>query len=205
MRRYIVMAPALALLFCGMCVVENSAVGLRPEEPPTRSTSSLYALAGEFRVVFANLLWTKAEQYHHEYLLRHNQWSANKELIGLLDLITALDPHFVEAYAAGTYIYADGYRNMPRALRYLRDGIANNPRSWELHQLAALFYARRMQDPGRAIPYARLAVRYCDDEDQRKIMMRLLRTVEDMAAEPRGGSADRMRINAPSGLSQRPH
>ncbi len=204
MKRHIALVVTLIVLFCGMGIIEDSAVRLRPEEPGSKSTSSVYALAGEFRVVFANLLWMKAEQYHHEYIERNGNWACNKELMGLIDLITALDPHFIEAYSAGVYIQADGYKNTRRALAYLSEGIRNNPRSWELHHLAAVLYAGRMHDPKHALPYARLAVKYCTDNFYRRSVKRLLHTIERMLAEPPSGSANQTKINTPSGPSRRP-
>ncbi len=175
---------AALVLFSGMCVVENSAVSSLPRETPSSDrTSAVYALAGEFRTVFANLLWIKAEQYHHEHIHQGAVWSRNKELMGLIDLITALDPHFVEAYATGTYIYADGYHDCPRAISYLQRAIVNNPRSWELHHLAAVFYAGRLHDPRAALPYARLAARYCKDNFYHRQTLKLLTTIERLADE----------------------
>jgi len=180
MRERIVLYAAMATLFCGMGVVENNAVRTRPAPPSSGQVSSVSMLAAEFRVVFANLLWIKAEQYHHEYLLRNPNWSHNKELMGLLDLITALDPHFVEAYGVGAYILADGYRDPNRALAYLRRAIADNPKAWELHHIAAVMLVRRFNDPERALPHALLAYKYCGDEFYQKRELRLIRTLRGM-------------------------
>jgi tetratricopeptide (TPR) repeat protein len=190
MRHKVAIICTLIVLFVGMCIVENSAVRARPSEPPSKDTSAIYALIGEFRVVFANLLWIKAENYHHEYLLHGKAWTSNKEMMGLIRLITILDPRFVEAYATGTYIYMDGYRDYPKAIEFLHEGLANNPRSWELHNLAAVMYAGRLHKPKQALIYARQAVRYCKDNFYRRRTIKLLHTIEKMAAETQKGSAD---------------
>lgn len=88
MRTRLPMILALIMLFSGMCVMEKSAVGSRPIEHGTNAGSSVYVLAGEFRTVFANLLWIKVDQYHHEYLERHPDWTQDKDLLSLLNLIT---------------------------------------------------------------------------------------------------------------------
>jgi tetratricopeptide (TPR) repeat protein len=192
LRHHLPMAIAAVALFCGMCVVENSAVSHRPADSVcSRNTSAVYAIAGEFRTVFANLLWIKAEQYHHEHIQRGALWSRNKELMGLIDLITALDPHFIEAYATGTYIYADGYRDYPRAINYLSRAIANNPKSWELHHIAAVLYAGRLHKPREALPYARLAAKYCKDSFYRRTTLKLLATIERLAKEQEAGDRAR--------------
>lgn len=193
MKHRIAIACTLVMLFSGMCIVENSAVRARPPEPPSTGTSAIYALVGEFRVVFANLLWIKADNYHHEHLLHGRVWTSNKEMMGLIRLITILDPHFVEAYATGTYIYMDGYRDYPKAIAFLHEGLTNNPRSWELHHLAAVIYAGRLHKPKQALPYARQAVRYCKDDFYRRQTIKLLHTIEEMVAEPQSDSAGRSR------------
>jgi hypothetical protein len=186
-KQRLVLYAAMAAVFCGMGVVENGAVKARPVAPESERVSSVYMLAGEFRTVFANLLWIKAEQYHHEYLLRDPNWASNKELMGLLDLITALDPHFVEAYEVGVYILADGYHDPNRALAYLRRAIASNPKDWELHNVAAVMFVRRFHDPEHALPHALLAYKYCGDEFYQRRGLRLIRTIKEMTKEEATG------------------
>ena len=189
MKERLALYASMAVLFCGMGILESGAVKARPVEPNVAKVSSVTMLAGEFRVVFANLLWIKAEQYHHEYVLRDPNWSHNKELMALLDLIIALDPHFVEAYEVGAYILADGYKDPNRAMAYLHRAIANNPKAWELHHLAAVMLVRRFNDPERALPHAILAYRYCSDDFYQKRGLRLIRTIKQMVQEKRQGPA----------------
>jgi len=181
MKDRIIIITALAILFLGMCVMENNAVSCRPAEPITGKASAIYMLAGEFRVVFANLLWIKAEQYHHEYVQRNLPWTHDKELMGLIDLITTLDPHFVEAYETGSYILADGYKDTHKAIKYLRQAINNNPKAWELYQIAAIMYTNRLKDPEHAIPYAKKTVELCNDNFYHRVAARSLKTIEKLA------------------------
>lgn len=162
-KQRVSIAVLMALLFSGMCVVENSAVRAKPEDRAAGSVSSVYMLAGEFRTVFANLLWIKVDQYHHEFIEHNPNWTQNKDSLGLIRLITSLDPHFSEAYATGSLIYLKGCNDRNKAAQYLEEGIANNPRDWDLHRLAVLLYARHFNDPVRALPHAKLALEYCDD------------------------------------------
>lgn len=182
MNRNLVLAVLMIILFCGMCIIENNAIKSRPVEPANR-VSSVYMLAGEFRCVFANLLWIKAEQYHHEFIQKNSDWTRNKDLIGLIELIVHLDPTFVEAYATGAYIYADGYKDNQKAINFLNQGIANNPKAAELYKLAAIMYARRFNAPNRAIPYAKSAIKYAEDDWYRSQYKGLLKTLNKMAAE----------------------
>ncbi len=167
----------MGLLFSGMCIVENSVLAERPQTE-TCGTSSVYMLAGQFRCVFANLLWIKAEQYHHEYTAHHSDWTKDKELLGLIKLTTDLDPHFPEAYEVGTYLYADGQKDNKAAMRYLLEGISNNPEQWDLHQLAAIMYGHRLNNKKLALVHAKLALKYCNDNFYRKSIERLIKTLQ---------------------------
>lgn len=182
MKHRIVLALSAVLLFGGTCVVENCAVRSKPVEPAD-NVSAVYKLAGEFRVVFANLLWIKADRYHHEYIQRDPNWCNNKELLGLFNMITALDPKFVEAYSTGTYILYYGYHDTAKALAYLKNGITNNPKSMELNELAAVLYAYKLHDPQKALPFAQRAVRFAPDDFYRNVAKRTLSSVERMIKE----------------------
>jgi hypothetical protein len=181
-KHRIVLALSAAVVFAGMCVIENHAVQSKPVEPAD-NVSAAYKLAGEFRVVFANLLWIKADKYHHEYIQRDPNWCNNKELLGLFNMIVALDPRFVEAYSSGTCILLYGYHDTPKAVAYLRNGITANPKSMELNELAAVLYARKLDDPVKALPFAQRAVRFATDDFYRTVARRTLHTVERMIKE----------------------
>ena len=176
---------SIALCFAALSVVENRAVRSRPVEP-SDNVSAVYKLAGEFRVVFANLLWIKADRYHHEYIQHDPNWCNDKELLGLLKMITALDPRFTEAYATGTYILMYGYHNCPKALGYLKEGLTANPKSMELNELAAVLYAQKLKDPESALPYAQRAVRFATDDFYRNVAKRTLKSVQRLIREKGG-------------------
>jgi len=184
MNNFRTAACVALVLFVGMSLVENSAMRLRPAEPADRA-SAIFRLAGEFRVVFANLLWVKADSYHHEFIATNPHWCQNRELLGLMRVITALDPRFVEAYSTGAYVLMYGYRDIPRSLSYLHQGLKSNPKSRELNQLAAIIYAHKLEQPDRALPYARNAVKYSEDDWTRNQTRRLLRTIGRLAQEKR--------------------
>lgn len=192
MKRGVALAGLVLLMFCGICIIENAAVRARPPEPVDRGNSSMYMLAGEFRTVFANLLWIKVDQYHHEFTEHNRNWTQNKELIGLLNLITSLDPHFQEAYAVGSAIYSEGFKDNQKAMSYLLEGIHNNPRAWELHKIAVIMYARHLHNPKRALFHARLMVKYCDDQWYLPSLQRLANTVRRLAEEQKGNADCRL-------------
>ncbi len=180
MRRQVLVAGLALMMFGGLCVLEDHVSMSKPQEPQGRGTLSVYMLAGEFRTVFANLMWIKADQYHHEYLEHHSDWTKDTELVGLMEMITALDPHFVEAYSVGGALYCHGARDSHKALAFLREGIANNPKAWPLYQDAAIICALHLHNPTSARHYARLALKYCDDGFYTGSLRRLAHTIERM-------------------------
>jgi hypothetical protein len=172
----------LILLFFGMtAVTENSLVQSRPVKP-VQQESSIYALAGEFRVVFANLLWLRVEKYHHEYMHSHPDWKTNKDALGLLELITKLDPHFIQAYDIGSWMYAGGFNNYAKANRMIEDGIRTNPKSWELQRTAAVIFARQ-QRYDVALRYAKQSVLNCkEDAFEHRASINLMKAIQKARA-----------------------
>jgi len=177
------MLLAAGILFVMACVVESSMKPLPGVGQIASKGSSIYAMAGEFRTVAANLLWIKADAYHHEYIEKHGDWTANKELIGMFRMIVDLDPHFEEAYASGMYIYLRGYHSPKSALKFLKEGLGYNPNSWDLNRLAALLYAIEYKDYPTAISYAKKSFVYCNDPFDKKVIARLILTLEKKTSE----------------------
>lgn len=182
MKKWILIICCIAM-FAGLALIENGAVSSMPDKPEADDASSVYALAGEFRVVFANLMWVKAEQYHHEFLVKNPDWTQNEEMLGMIKLIVELDPHFVEAYSVGAYVYLQGCKDKERAAAFLAEGLAHNPDSWELNRVMALVIGRHFDDPRRAMPYAQKALENCDDEFYYKVTKRLVSTLRKRISE----------------------
>lgn len=174
---------ASGLLFVMACMVESSIKPLPGNGISASKDSSIYAIAGEFRTVAANLLWMKADAYHHEFLEHNKDWTANKELLGLLKMIVDFDPHFEEAYASGAYMYLQGYHNPKAALKFLREGLTNNPRSWDLNRLAAMLYAIEFKDYKKSLLYARKSFAYSRDPFNKKLAARLIITLQKKTTE----------------------
>lgn len=190
MRHRLPTLAAALILFAGLCIIENSAVSSRPEAPADNA-SALYKLAGEFRTVLANVLWIKADRYHHEFIAHDPKWYNNKDLMGLLRLITTLDPRFTEAYSSGACILMYGYKDYAKALGYLKEGLKTNPRSRELNELTAVIYAQKLNSPERALPYAHRAAKYAEDDFHRTVATRMLHTIQRMIREKEQSQPDK--------------
>jgi len=140
--------------------MEASYARFRQENTPHDSASVLWQLAGEFRHVFANLLWIKVDRYHHELQEHQKSLEADSELMPMIRIITWLDPHFVEAYGVGGWLLT-GYLHRPEEGRaFLEEGIAHNPGRWELYESMGWYYLKVRRDPERALQIFRKALEY---------------------------------------------
>lgn len=70
----------------------------------------------------------------------------------------------------------------------MRQGISSNPKSRELYELLAVLYARHMNDPERALVYAKLAAKYAEDDWYKTRTTRLQRTIERDIREKKAAS-----------------
>ena len=137
-----------------------------------------FQVLGEFRVVVANILWSKVvDHYHHQYMATGGDWSKNKALLPILHTITELDPHFVAAYAlmGGTILPRTGQNAL--AVTTLNEGIKNNPNSWELYRESALLFAIELNDPTKALAMAKNGLSHSNDEFSKNLMTRMCRTL----------------------------
>jgi len=132
-----------------------------------------------FRQLAANLLWLEADEDFHVGKIHR--------VMPIMHTITAIDPTFVEAYQVGAWHYAynmtakmpdtpeelkewsDRHGDWvgPKESRYyegealLKRGIRNNPRNSHLyHDLGFAIIMEKQNDPERAVPYLREAIRY---------------------------------------------
>jgi len=121
-------------------------VGLSPEQ-------LLVAVAG-FREFMAGILWVRADGFFD---------SGNYDaVLPMLRLVTWLDPHNLDVYATGAwhmgYNFTDEAQRSDRryllpALKFLEEGIQNNPNVWDLYFEMGWMYYHKIQDPVNAVPW----------------------------------------------------
>jgi len=149
--------------------------------------AALAQAGGEFRIVAANLLWSKViDHYHHQYMAQGGDWSKNESLLPLLQTIITLDPHFVQAYElmGGAILPRTGH--IPQAEKVLSQGIAHNvgdSQEWELCREMAMLLASTEHKPAAALPYAEKGLALANDDFSRNLMTMLTHTLRDQAAE----------------------
>ncbi len=149
--------------------------------------AALAQAGGEFRIVAANLLWSKVvDHYHHQYMADGGDWSKNESLLPLLQTIITLDPHFVQAYElmGGAILPRTG--RGAEAERVLAQGIARNTsdaQEWELYREMAMLLAATEHKPAQALPYSEKGLALANDDFSRNLMTKLTHTLRDQIAE----------------------
>lgn len=176
----------LLTLFCGLVYLDGA---IEKGRPATNAKDSIEtALAGEFRTVFANLLWIKVENYHHEFIEHNKDWAKNKDALGLIRIVTKLDPHFDLAYATGSRMLVDTNR-LKEARAYLQEGVDNNPNSMLLHDEFGTVLARHLKDYKGSIYHLKRAYSIADDDWDKRRLMKLIHTVEKLSKPGQSSSS----------------
>ena len=110
---------------------------------------TLYLPSGKFvkelslgyREIVADIVWFSAIQYYGDFRQGNHNLAYFQ---GLIDIVTALDPHFIFAYIFGAIVVSEDGGDFTAGIDILRRGIANNPRSWRLpFELGFLSYVNR--------------------------------------------------------------
>ncbi|MCL5103364.1 MAG: hypothetical protein M1133_04530 [Armatimonadetes bacterium] len=115
-----------------------------------------------FKEVIAGALWVRADTFFHT-----GQFQA---IIPIVRLVTWLDPHNIDVYTTGAwhldYNFVDDNqmsdkRYIPASVALLQEGIANNPKMWDLYfELGWTHYNKKLQDQAKALEYIEKACRY---------------------------------------------
>lgn len=149
---------------------ERQTVGLEENEKISVS-ETLFRLMGEIRYSLASYLWLKMEIYHHELGLdevtsRIATGDPKKigEILAICRIVTKLDPGFIQAYDIGSWRLAQGLGKFDKAIAFLKEGIAHNPKSAALYGDIGTIYFFYEKDYPRAIPYLKNAIQLSDEK-----------------------------------------
>lgn len=172
----------IALLAIG-CVVSEGILSAHPPKTENATVENaalrtVLAMAGQFRIVFANLLWIKVDRYHHEYIEHHGDWAQDTDLLPLLRTITWLDPHFVQAYQVMGFMLSGRLHRYAHARRILQEGIRNNPNAYELYEEMGMAIIRGTRNYREAYPYLTKALSLAQDEFARRRLRRFCQTIQ---------------------------
>lgn len=122
----------------------------------------IIATMAGFREVVAGVLWVRADSFFHsgEY----------EGIVPIVRLVTWLDPHNIDVFTTGAwhldYNFVDDNemsdkRYIPASISLLKEGIRNNPDTWDLYfELAWTHYNRKLNDYEKALEYMEMAVQH---------------------------------------------
>jgi hypothetical protein len=126
---------ALAVLFlAGASRVE---MAVRPRLDQIREEELLYYPSGfavrqaalGYENAAADIAWLRGIQYYGEHRITDQKY----DLIGhVMDIVTELDPSFVQPYVFGAFVMAQEQKQTERALELLERGMRANPTNWKL-------------------------------------------------------------------------
>ena len=112
------------------------------------------ALLG-FDHLAADLFWLRTIQYFGEHYQTDRRYS---KLYPLVDLVTSLDPQFVDAFSWGGLLLTLS-KQYPEAIAIYEKGIAHNPDRWELPYDLGRVYYLELHDYPKALHWWELANR----------------------------------------------
>lgn len=104
----------------------------------------------------ADFVWLRAIQYYGEHRLTDAKY---EYLDHILDILTTLDPRFVDAYTFGSLLLTDDAKEPGRALKLLDKGMRSNPEDWRLPFTKGFIYYVFLRDYFKGARYFEIASR----------------------------------------------
>ena len=155
-QRGIATVVLLWLAFGGLVaawVVAQRAVDYRRDTWPDAypllflpSGQYLKAASLGYRVLLSDIIYLWSIQYYGY----HRTEEGRNYLWHIYDVMTELDPHFVDAYLVGALIMANDMSDAELAIELLEKGMEHNPGDWILPLDAGFYAYMALEDPARA-------------------------------------------------------
>jgi len=163
-RRLPLVAAALGLLAAAGLASAGAAAARRADE---RISPLLYLPSGRylkaaalgFDPILADALYLWSIQYYSNYRVQ-DRYRYLEHIYR--DVITELDPHYIDPYLIGSMIMTAEAHEPEMALRLLDKGIAQNPGDWILPFEAGYLCYSGIKDYARAARYFEMALRSPD-------------------------------------------
>ena len=153
-RGFLAVVAALAVLLASIVVLQNKLTALSAS---ARAPKSMAYLPGSdkigpfflgFKTAFADFLWIKTTLYFGGHLLSDKQFPW---LIGMVDMVTRLNPHFYPAYEFAGLMVPDVCKNPQAAEIILQRGISSDVnKKWKLYFYLGMLYYKNFGDCRRA-------------------------------------------------------
>ncbi len=97
--------------------------------------------------------FTKLEYNLKPNIAKHLHSKREDELMPWFKLTTMFNPHHVRAYAVGGYWLAFRLEKPDEAIRFLKEGIKNNPDSYQISEEMGIVYFSKLKDYKKAQYY----------------------------------------------------
>jgi tetratricopeptide (TPR) repeat protein len=98
----------------------------------------------------------------------HLEGGNEREILPWLRISAELDPHKIDTYTVASYWLRNSMGKVPEAEQFLREGLRNNPQSYELWYELGLLYDENRHDSARARNAWELALRYWNQSEPAK-------------------------------------
>jgi len=99
----------------------------------------------------------------------HLEGGREREILPWLKLSAEMDPHLIDTYTVAAYWLANHLHKVPEAEQFLRDGLRENPKSYEILFALGRIYYNNYHDAARARNVWELALkRWREQEPGRK-------------------------------------
>lgn len=111
------------------------------------------------------------ERFGRHFLITehtHLQGGNEREILPWLRISADLDPHRIDTYTVAAYWLRTSLGKVKEAEQFLREGLHNNPKSYELWFELGLLYHEDLHDEARAANTWELALRYWQQQEPQK-------------------------------------
>jgi tetratricopeptide (TPR) repeat protein len=183
-RRLPLLAAALGLFAAAGLASAGAAAARRADEsiaPLLYLPSGRYLKAASlgFDAILADVLYLWSIQYYSNYRIEDRYLYLERIY---RDVITELDPRYIDPYLVGALIMTAEARQPEAALRLLDKGIEHNPGDWILPFEAGYVCYNEIKDYARAARYFEIALR---SPDVHPAVRRFHAEMHNRAGDPR--------------------
>jgi tetratricopeptide (TPR) repeat protein len=98
----------------------------------------------------------------------HLEHGREKEILPWLKLSAEMDPHLIDTYTVAAYWLANHLHKIPEAEQFLREGLRENPKSYEILFALGRLYYNQYHDAARARNVWELALRRWQEQEPGK-------------------------------------
>lgn len=111
------------------------------------------------------------ERFGRQFMITehtHLEGGNEREILPWLRISADLDPHRIDTYTVASFWLRDSLGKPNEAEQFLREGLRNNPKSYELWLELGLLYQDNFHSPARARNALELALRYWQEQESNK-------------------------------------